>query len=91
MGRRVEQPVSDTMSDRHTARRSFVIAGLYSAVLVLGCASLADAQDTLPPVTVTVTRTDVPLARLPFAVAASGNCSFISRDSALSDLVDRSH
>src|SRR6266850_7213763 len=58
------------MNDLHTVRRRIVISACYSALLALCCATLAAAQtDTLPPVTVTVTRADVPLARLPFAVA----------------------
>ena len=70
MGRSVEQPVSETMSDRQTVRRSIVISAVYSAVLTLCSATRAEAQtDTLAPVIVTVTRADLPLARLPFAVA----------------------
>jgi iron complex outermembrane receptor protein len=63
------------MSTAHTPRciqrlrlRIKAIANVYSAVLALLSAS-AQRPDTLPPVTVTVTRTDLPLARLPFAVA----------------------
>jgi iron complex outermembrane recepter protein len=44
------------------------ILNLNSAVVALLCAS-TQRPDTLPPITVTVTRTDLPLARLPFAVA----------------------
>ena len=58
------------MSEVHTERRSILISACCSAALALCCATLAEAQhDTLPPVTVTVTRADLPLARLPFAVA----------------------
>jgi len=76
IGWSVEQAVSETMSDAHAARRiqplflsRVVISAFYSAVFALSCASLAIAQDTLAPVTVTVTRAELSLTRLPFAVA----------------------
>lgn len=76
IGWRVEQAVSEIMSDAHATRRtqprvlrSVGICAFYSAVFTLCGASLSRAQDTLPPVTVTVTRAEHPLTRLPFAVA----------------------
>jgi iron complex outermembrane receptor protein len=83
----VEQPASDIMSDAHAARRiplfrlsSMAMFGVHTAVLALSCASLAEAQgDTLPPVTVTVTRAELSLTRLPFAVAIVDKRDFAAR------------
>jgi len=53
--------------------RSRAITNVYSGLLTLLCASVQQPDtarvDTLAPVSVTVTRTTLPLARLPFAVA----------------------
>jgi iron complex outermembrane receptor protein len=73
-GRSVEQAARGPITVAHTARRSHrflrvkAIAIVHSTVIALLFAS-AQHPDTLPPVTVTVTRADLPLARLPFAVA----------------------
>lgn len=46
------------------------ILNVNTALVALLCASTQQpSPDTLPPITVTVTRADLPLARLPFAVA----------------------
>ena len=62
----------DTAAARRTQPRAFSRVGIsafYSAVVALSGASLARAQDTLAPVTVTVTRAELSLTQLPFAVA----------------------
>jgi iron complex outermembrane receptor protein len=83
----VEQPASDIMSDAHAARRihpfrlsRIAMLGIYTAVLALSCASPAQAQgDTLAPVTVTVTRAELSLTRLPFAVAVVSKPDLVGR------------
>ena len=86
IGWSVEQAVSETMSNAQAARRvqplvlkRMSISAFYSALFVLSCASLARAQDTLPPVTVTVTRAELSLTRLPFAVAVVDKRDLVAR------------
>ena len=77
IGWRVEHAVSETIRDAQAARRiqpwvlsRVAMSAFYTGVFVLSSATRAVAQgDTLPPVTVTVTRAEVTLRKLPFAVA----------------------